>query len=259
MPENPYAVSDITDFDVRPPGRTPLTFFSAFRVAIQLLCSNILLFSAIILTVWLPGNVFVNYLIYHGDVDVRFMIRAPMLIESIFGPIYIGALVFALAKVMQGEQPSYGESINVGFQKWGSLFAARFIAGCIILLGLIAFIIPGIIFSVRYALLDPVVVLENADSTTARSRSTELTVGVRWQIFGSAVLFFVCFILFSFAIYLPTAYVPNLDNMWTGIVLDCVVDIVYAVLIVVLFLYYWHGSQSHGRDENEPDSEVLLA
>ena len=38
---------------------------SKFAEAIELLVMNFVLFSAIILTVWLPGNLLVNYLVFN--------------------------------------------------------------------------------------------------------------------------------------------------------------------------------------------------
>ena len=228
---------------------------SKFGEAGRLLRANLVLFSAIILTVWLPGNLLVNYLAYrvYTEEDVLRLMRSTMWIEGVFGPVYIAAMLHALSKLKNGQRPRYSEAMAVGFRNWGRLFAARFVAGLLIGLGFIALVGPGIVLAVRYALLDSAVVLEGVDTTEARSRSTELTVGVRWQILWAGLLFFVVFSLFSFLIYLPVGFLPQLDTMATGVVLDCLLDVAYAIIQIVMFLYYWEAV-SNERLRTQPST-----
>jgi hypothetical protein len=171
-------------------------------------------------------------------------------IEFIFGPIYIGALVFALFQIKSGRTVTYTEAIAVGFKNWGSLFAERFLAGIFIVLSCLALIIPGIVLAVRYSLLDSVVVLDDAKVTSnARSRSTDLTVGRRWQIFCAAGLFFVLFQMLSITIYLPLALIESLNLMPIQVALRCILDIAYTVIQIVLFLFYWESTQDQRRAE----------
>ena len=61
-----------------------------FREAISLFSSNIRLFSLIILTIWLPGNIIINYLDYYVFYEEDFIgsMRTVSLIEGVFSPIY---------------------------------------------------------------------------------------------------------------------------------------------------------------------------
>ena len=72
-----------------------------FVEAIRLFCTNFVLFASIILTVWLPGNLLAEYLIWYVPSDDEFgrSFRVGALIEGVFGPIYCGALVYALAQL----------------------------------------------------------------------------------------------------------------------------------------------------------------
>ena len=217
-----------------------------FGEAVHLLRTNLRLFSAIILTVWLPGNLLMNFLTYYVFPEDEWakQIRLNMWIEGLFGPIYIGAMVHALSKLKQGHAVNYAEAMSVGFKNWGRLFAARFITGCIVLLGLMALIVPGVIFLARFAVLDPVVVLEGAESKAARARCLVLTTGIRGQIVLSAVVFFIGFILCSFLIYLPQSFFDQLDGMTYDVLADCLLDVIYAVIQIVMFLFYWEAKTS---------------
>nr|WP_143547731.1 hypothetical protein [Rhodopirellula sp. SM50] len=241
---NPYATpaSDAIELSHFPvTQRTNLV--GKFAEAVRLLSNHLVLFSAIILTVWLPGNLLINYLAYYvySEDEIVNLMRSTMWIEGIFGPIYIGAMIHVLWKLKTGEYVSYSEAIGVGIRNWGRLFAARLVAGLIITLGFIVFLIPGIVLQVRYALLDSAVVLDGAGAHRATVRSTELTVGMRWQIFFAAILFFVPYLFLSFAIYLPVDLYPQLDTMATSVVMDCFLDIVYAIIQIVMFLFYWEA------------------
>ncbi len=201
------------------------------------------MFSAIILTVWLPGNLLADFLQYYvfGEEEIFRQMRVTMWIEGIFGPIYIGAMVYALSRLKQGQEVAYGEAMAVGLKNWGRLFAARFVAGLIIILGLIALVVPGILFLLRYAFLDCAVVLEGTDAGQARVRSTKLTQGMRGQIFLAAVVFFIGFSVLSFLLYLPQAFADQLNVLPFDVVVDCLLDIAFAVLQVTIFLYYWEA------------------
>ena len=221
-----------------------------FSEAMGLLGRHLGLFTAIILTVWLPGNVLVNYVAYNmAEGSEVGIVRLSMWIEGIFGPIYIGALVYALFEIKSGRSVAYKEAMAVGFKKWGSLFAARFAAGLLMALGLVAFVIPGVMVAVRYALVDAAVIVEGKGASASLSRSVQLTAGRRWQIFGAAVSFFLPLMALSVGLYLPLAFVESLDIAPVAVVLDCVLDVVYAVIQIVMFLFYWEATADQRRSE----------
>lgn len=227
--------------------RTPAKLGEALR----LFASNLPLFSAIVLSVWLPGNLLVNYLsyfVYEPD-DILRTLRISIWIESVFGPIYSGALIYTLSERKQGNKVGYAKAMREGLRNWGRLFAARFVAGLYIVLGLIALVVPGVVLAVRYAFLDECVVLEDATPGEARSRSATLTEGRRWQLFLLNATFFFGYIVASALAYVPLSYVKQLDNLFVGTAIDCVFDVLYTLLNVILFLCYWEACQKEQRLE----------
>lgn len=213
-----------------------------FSEAVSLLWAHLGLFAAIILTVWLPGNLVVNRVAQSlGEETGMEAMRLTWMIEGIFGPIYLGALVYALYNIKMGRPVTYVEAMGVGFRKWGVLFSARFVAGLLIMLGFVALIVPGIVLLVRYSLQDPAVVIEGKTTTTSRARSTELTSGRRWQIFNAGIIFIIPFMLLSLAVYLPLAFFESLDITLVNVFLDSILDIGFAVIQIVMFLFYWES------------------
>ncbi len=121
-----------------------------------------------------------------------------------------------------------------------------------ILFGRILLVVPGIVLTVRYAFIDAVVVLEGAGGDRARRRTAELTRGCRWQVFLAGLLFFVTFVPLSFAIRVPyEQFFPAVNTMATDVAADCVLDMAYAILQIVIFLYYWQATERAGA-EPEP-------
>ena len=60
---------------------------------IRLWAQNIPLLGALVLTIWLPGNLWLTYLsaTAEGELSLGDEIRAPVFLEAVFGPIYSGA------------------------------------------------------------------------------------------------------------------------------------------------------------------------
>lgn len=217
-----------------------------FGEALSLLWDHIWLFTAIVLTVALPGNVIIKLItLSAGEANFMATLYVSIWIEVIFAPLYIGALIYALARIKSGKTVTYGEAMNVGLRKWFALFAARFIASIFIGLGLLLLVVPGVMLALRYALLDPAVVLEDKGISESRARSAVLTAGRRWEIFGATVLFFLGLVLVSFLFYLPFGVIEALEisaNLApVEIIIDCVISVAAVIIQIVLFLYYWEA------------------
>lgn len=225
--------------------------FGKLSEAVRLLAGNFLLIAAIVLTVWLPGNLLLGYIAFFapGLDSARMVMRGAMYIEGIFGPIYIGAMVYALWQIKQGQAVRYGEAIGVGVRNWGRLFGARLVAGLQIVIGMLLFVIPGVVLALRYALLDSVVIIEGTEMSNSRRRSTELTEGIKLQMLAMVVLFYLGFILVGIMIYFSLYFVEEIAQLSLPLAFaletaaDCALDLVYAVLQIAVFLYYWEKRQ----------------
>jgi hypothetical protein len=221
-----------------------------FSEALRLLISNIWLLSAIILTVWLPANIVINYVSYNTSTkDPMDLLTITLLLQTIFAPISIGAVVHALYRIKSGHQVTYKEAMSVALSKWSIMLFARLYAGILIGLGLIALVIPGIVLAVRYSLLEETIIIEDKRMSESLARSKELTSGRRWEIFWSVILFAVFYVLLSFLIYMPFALMQSLwhvefiNTLPFGVVFDCFNEIAFSVLQIVFFLFFWEARQ----------------
>ena len=225
---------------------------------LKLLTENFNLVSKIVLTVWLPGsillallNMFVFPAMTNGEELSHFVLetRVTNLIELAFGLIYIGALVYALSQINQGIKPSYQESIKYGIQKCYKLFVTRFSSGFIIALGIVAFIIPGIVFSLQFALIDMAVVLENKQGSQARRLSKELTKGRKLRIFITMTVTIIGILIFNTllttVVYLPSSAIGLQSNLLADIFCGCAMSITSSLINIVLFLFYCDAKKAY--------------
>ncbi len=222
------------------------------RETIGLYTSNLTLFSLIVLTVWLPGSILLVYLRLYvfpettGGDELKVFAqeyRVYNAIELAFCPIYVGALLHAASQLKRGLPASYSESMSHAARRSFKLFATRIGTGLILLAGFIAFVIPGIVLALRFALVDAVVVLEGVEGANARQLSAGMTQGKRWSILGTVVLTILGLVvvstLVSLILYLPLSLIGQKENFAIALISECINNILIALLNIVLFLFYW--------------------
>ncbi|GAB1541311.1 hypothetical protein NUACC21_39820 [Scytonema sp. NUACC21] len=218
------------------------------KEAVTLFSDNIILFSAIILTVRFPANILSEIIIHNltptNDEFTRFAteLRVYSFSSAIFDPIYVGSLIYSLWQIKQGRNCNYFKAIFVGIKNWGKVFTIRFVSGFFQSLGFLALIIPGIVVAVRYSLADSIVVIEGySNASSVLRRSAYLTKGKRWQIFGYGCLIVLAVFIYSIIIGIFSIVT---DNLVTRIIVSCIVDLISAIIPILLFLFYWQARQA---------------
>jgi hypothetical protein len=109
-----------------------------------------------------------------------------------------GALIYAVVRFLRtGTFPSLAESYGWGFECWGRVLLCSLLYALVVILGMVALIIPGVILSLMFALVIPVAVLEKTPTLESFERSNQLTKNYRWQIFFTYFLFGLIIIVIS--------------------------------------------------------------
>ncbi len=109
---------------------------------------------------------------------------AIVLLGVILGFVSQGALVYCVVQDLRGAPVRVGDALRVAMSRAPQILAAGLLTGVIITLGLVACIVPGLIFASRLAFAVPVAVLERSGASRALSRSGDLTDGLRWKVFA---------------------------------------------------------------------------
>ena len=225
------------------PPVVPTSTLAKFGEAFRLLMSNLGVIGPLVLSVWFPGNLAISYVAFHPPEAWR-PVHAKILSslhDFVLGPIYAAGMIHTLSRRKQGEWVTYPEALAVGLRNWWPMFRTRFITALIVLVGLIAFLVPGILLRIRYALIDPIVVLEGTRGTEARQRSERLSRGQRWQLLAAALLFFLIkFSTLSGIIWIQNVYRYS-DNMIVFMVINYFLCLLDSIISIVIFLFYWES------------------
>jgi len=206
----------------------------------RLLARNLELFTLIALTVWLPGHLVINYLDFFAaskdtaDAAARGF-RVGLMVEGIFGPLVVAATLAALARIKRGEPATYAQVLVAGLVAWPRLFLARLLVSALVLAGLVALVVPGLIVLVRLSFVDALVVVEGAPLGAALRASHALTAGRRLAIFWTTGFLFA--VVFSLAMSL-SALAGAVHHFVVQVLIDCVIAVTQTVFTIALFLFY---------------------
>ena len=111
-----------------------------------------------------------------------------------------GAVTYGVFEQIRGERISIAQNMRAGLRHLGGVFVASLLMGLAIMAGMCALIIPGLYLMVSYWVAIPVVVVESPGATASLSRSSELTEGNRWAIFGVALVTTVLHVAITYAL-----------------------------------------------------------
>jgi hypothetical protein len=105
--------------------------------------------------------------------------------------------VYGVFQNLRGEPVRLGEALQKGLARFFPIVGVAAMAGLVITLGLAFFILPGLIVLVMWSVALPVCVLEGLGPVSSLGRSSALTKGHRWQIFGIVLLLTIANVLVS--------------------------------------------------------------
>ena len=94
-----------------------------------------------------------------------------------------GALVYAVVDIQRTGTAAAGESLRRGLRALPKVFLVTLLYTFVTVIGYILLIVPGIIFSLMYAVAVPVAVTENLGPFASLKRSAQLTDGYKGLIF----------------------------------------------------------------------------
>lgn len=178
--------------------------------------------------------------------DRGWLIGLIYFIASLVATLYIQGV---LARIVQDVREdgkvdwTVGELLKSITPKLLPLLGLTIVVGILVSIGLILFIIPGIILALIWFVAVPVLIIEDKGVFDSMSRSGELTKGNRWRIFGLMLVVYVgVFVVFLIA-GLVAAALPIL-----GLIAFVVLAvIVYPWIAVVVPTVYYALAGAKGQ------------
>ncbi len=161
---------------------------------------------------WVEGFILISFLLF-------------VVILLITYVLVIGAYPLIVKDAIQGGRIDFRKALNATAGKFFTIIGAGIVATLLTVLGLVFFIIPGLIVMAWYFYRIPAIVLENRDLIGGLSASEAFAKGKKFKTF---LLYILPDIVFNiiFAI-LPVAE----GHVW-------LVDVVLVVIYLVLFIVY---------------------
>jgi hypothetical protein len=98
------------------------------------------------------------------------------------------ALTHGVWEAFSGAVPSIGRMLRAGLERWVVAAVASILAWCFVVLGFIAFIVPGLIVLAMFFAIYPAAVLERLGPVASLGRSRRLSKGARLKILGALVV-----------------------------------------------------------------------
>ena len=110
------------------------------------------------------------------------------ILNAILSMVIQGAIVYAVFQSLSGQRAEIGSAISRGLARIVPLLLASILVGLATGIGMLLFIIPGIIIMCICAVTIPACVLEKLGAVESISRSAALTKNNRMRIFGLLVI-----------------------------------------------------------------------
>jgi hypothetical protein len=109
---------------------------------------------------------------------------ASLLAAVLFSPLATAAITYGVFQQMRGGDSSIGDCLKVGLSVLLPVLGVALLQGCLVGVGYLLCVIPGILLAMRYAVSVPVAVEERPGVSESLRRSAFLTEGYRMEVFG---------------------------------------------------------------------------
>lgn len=162
--------------------------------------------------------------------------------------VHIGtaASTFMIAETYLGGSLTAQHALQRAVPFIGRLIAVSLLSGLLMFVGLIALIVPGVIFLCGFLVAAPALVLENLPAATpALRRSWQLTRGFKGKIFGALMVAFLLVMIPTFmlgivAVAAATATGSETTGTLAALLLTSVIQVMmYPFMYVVSTLVYY--------------------
>ncbi|MCW4021482.1 MAG: hypothetical protein NWF14_09705 [Candidatus Bathyarchaeota archaeon] len=117
------------------------------------------------------------------------VVAAFAVVGWVIATLSIGVAVKCSSDMLEGRHPSLKRGFGFALSRISSLLTVGFMWGVLIVLGLILFVVPGIIVAVMFSVAVQTIIIEQSDAYESLRRSRKLVAGRWWKTF--AVLFSV--------------------------------------------------------------------
>lgn len=165
------------------------------------------------------------------------------IVEFVAAFLLQAALVKAVQDVRDGRADlSLGQTVSAATPYIGPVAGASILASIAITIGLILLIVPGLFLITIWAVIAPVIVIEQSGALASFGRSRNLVRGNAWHVFGTLVLVFVILLVVRFVLGLIFLALPVGLSSGLSTVISGTLIAPFLALVVTLIYYRLSGA-----------------
>jgi len=188
--------------------------------------------------------------------DLRLLLSQLVLLilwASLALPIATGASTYAISERYLGREVTVGGAMARAWSRLWTLTVAQISVMVRLFFGFLLFFIPGILWSLSYALVAPVVLVEGQKAAPSLRRSWELVKGNRGKVLAVLLVVNVLQWLSGFGVGSLSRLVFDPESMSGNLMHTALSDIVFIfltplVIIADILLYYDFRIRKEGFD-----------
>jgi hypothetical protein len=181
---------------------------------------------------------YVEYFVFDPE-NVRATFRLAMLMEGLVGIIAVASVILVGAAAMKGEEIAWWRALGQGLAAWPRLFATRLVAGFLLSLSALCFVIPYLYFAPRFSLSDTATVLEGKAGPSAIRRSMRLTQQNYLVYLGLCALTIIPVIVVGIVVQLPLVLFPEINDWLLSASLTWLADLFTPWMTLVFVAAYF--------------------
>jgi hypothetical protein len=153
----------------------------------------------------------------------------------VVGPLIAAFYIHAVRDMDQGRSPSALDVVSRGLRVLPTVAAAQIIATLCIGIGLLFFVIPGVILLLRWAVVAQAAAMDNENWVEALKRSAALTRGNYWHVLGLILLTGVIEVLLLDVGFSVAGSHVGVWEVAVGILLETITRSFTALTLAVLY------------------------
>jgi hypothetical protein len=161
------------------------------------------------------------------------------LVLWIVGTTITGVVIKNASDQIEKGTSNLGVSFNFAISKLPSLLVAQFVAGILIVIGMLLFIVPGIIIAIMFLLVLPAIIIEQKGTFESLGRSKKL-VSNRWLKTFALLLVLGIIVLIvggiAYVLAMPFSTIHPIVNPLITSIIPAFVSPIYSIAIT--YLYY---------------------
>ncbi len=140
------------------------------------------------------------------------------LLVGVLGAFWVqGTLVATVQNIRSGKtDATIGDVYDSVRPRLPALIGAGIFGGVAIALGLVLFVVPGLLLLTRWSLVAPVIVIEGRPARQAFLRSMELVRGNGWTVFGVILATLLIAIVAHSILVSAFSFLPDFVANWAG-------------------------------------------